>query len=55
MKPGLIKQVFQYTEDGKHPKIQYPNDDRYIITTASTTSDVRSGENLYSLIKKKFF
>lgn len=55
MKPGLIKQGFQYTEDGRHPKIQYPNDDRYIITAASTTSDTRAGENLYALIKKKFF
>lgn len=55
MKPGLIKQGFQYTEDGRHPKIQYPDDDRYIITAASTTSDTRAGENLYALIKKKFF
>lgn len=55
MKPGLIKQGFQYTEDGKHPKIQYPNDDRYIVTTSSTNSEVRSGKNLYAEIKKKFF
>lgn len=55
MKQELIDQGFQYTEDGRHPKIQYPGDDRYIITAASTTSDVRAGENLYALIKKKFF
>lgn len=55
LKQDLIKCGFQYTEDGRHPKIQYPDDDRYIITIASTSSDRRAGDNLYALFKKKFF
>ena len=43
------------TGGGKHPKIQFKGDERYMLTCASTTSDVRSGDNLYSQIKKKFF
>lgn len=39
----------------KHPKIQFNGDERYMLTCAGTTSDVRSGDNLYSQIKKKFF
>lgn len=55
LKPELKKLGFCYTEDGRHPKIQYPGDDRYIITVASTSSDHRAGDNLYALFKKKFF
>lgn len=38
-----------------HIKIKYPNDDRYIVTGASTPSDVRAGDNLAQIIIKKFF
>lgn len=55
LKDGLEEQGFEYIDDGKHPKIKYPDDDRYIITAASTSSDVRAGDNLYAQIKKKFF
>lgn len=55
MMVDLQKIGFVYSDEGRHPKIQFPGDDRYIVTCASTTSDVRAGENLYALIKKKFF
>lgn len=45
--------VVEKGESG-HAKIKYPNDDRYIITCASTPSDVRAGDNVAQLIIKKF-
>ena len=45
--------VVEKGESG-HAKIKYPNDDRYIITCASTPSDVKAGDNVAQLIIKKF-
>lgn len=55
LKKELEEAGLTLTDGGKHPKIQFKGDERYMLTCASTTSDVRSGNNLYSQIKKKFF
>ena len=55
LKKDLEEAGLVITGGGKHPKIQFKGDERYMLTCASTTSDVRSGDNLYSQIKKKFF
>ena len=55
LKDPLKKLGFDYSFDGKHPKIQYPDDDRYCVTIASTPSDVKAGKNLASIINTKFF
>ncbi len=54
IKDDLAKEGF-LVEKGEsgHAKIKYPNDDRYIITCASTPSDVRAGDNVAQLIIKK--
>ena len=36
---------FEITEDGKHYKLTYYNDERYTIIFGKTPSDVRSGKN----------
>lgn len=55
LKKDLEEAGLTLTDGGKHPKIQFRGDERYMLTCASTTSDVRAGDNLYSQIKKKFF
>ena len=44
---------FQITEDGKHYKLTYYGDNRYVITLSKTPSDHRSGKNTVSEIIKK--
>lgn len=46
---------FTITSDGKHYKLTYYGDDRYVITMAKTGSDYRGGDNLAALINKKVF
>jgi hypothetical protein len=46
---------FEIIEDGKHYKLIFNNDHRYIITLAKTPSDVRNGKNTYSDLKKLCF
>lgn len=55
LKKDLEEAGLVITGGGKHPKIQFKSDERYMLTCASTTSDVRAGDNLYAQIKKKFF
>lgn len=54
---GDLKNIgFEYIYDGKHPKIRFPDDERYYVTMASTPSDKRrGGKNLAALINSKFF
>lgn len=46
---------FTITEDGKHYKLTYFNDKRYIIHMAKTPSDGRAGKNNVSNINNKVF
>ena len=55
LKKELEEAGLVITGGGKHPKIQFKGDERYMLTCASTTSDVRAGDNLYAQIKRKFF
>ena len=51
-----LKQLgFTVTEDGKHYKLSYFDDNRYTITMAKTPSDGRAGKNNVSEINKKLF
>jgi len=51
-----LKQLgFTITEDGKHYKLTYFDDNRYTITMAKTPSDERAGKNNVSEINKKLF
>ena len=57
---GKLKQELQHlgftiTEDGKHYKLTYFNDKRYIIHMAKTPSDGRAGKNIVSDINNKVF
>lgn len=57
---GKLKQELQQlgfiiTEDGKHYKLTYFNDKRYIIHMAKTPSDGRAGKNIVSDINNKVF
>ena len=40
------------SEDGKHYKLTYRNDPRYMVTFAKTPSDNRAGNNCAALINK---
>lgn len=54
---GAIRQElqslgFEITEAGKHYKITYRGDQRYMVTVGKTPSDNRSGNNNAALINK---
>lgn len=51
----LIDIGFKITSDGKHHKLIYYDNDRYVIAMAKSSSDWRSGENLASEIKKRVY
>lgn len=46
------KIVIEITEAGKHYKITYGGDQRYMVTVGKTPSDNRSGSNNAALISK---
>lgn len=50
MKQELTDMGFTITEDGKHYKLVYNGDNRYMVTLAKTPSDSRSGSNIASVI-----
>lgn len=49
----LVELGFTITEDGKHYKVRYKNDNRYMATISKTASDHRTGENSASVICQK--
>ena len=55
LKQELQQLGFTITEDGKHYKLTYFNDKRYIIHMAKTPSDGRAGKNIVSDINNKVF
>lgn len=46
---------FRITSEGKHHKLTYYNDDRYIVTMSKSGSDWRGGDNLISEIKTRVY
>ena len=46
---------FIITSDGKHHKLTYYGDERYVTTMSKTCSDKRAGNNLASQIKKMIY
>ena len=52
MRKDLEEFGFTITEDGKHYKLTYYQDNRYTATMAKTGSDHRGGSNLTSSIRK---
>ena len=55
LKQDLKQLGFSVSDDGKHYKLTYFNDNRYTITMAKTPSDGRAGKNNVSEINKKVF
>lgn len=53
MRQELHSLGFEITEDGKHYKLTYRGDPRYMVTVGKTPSDNRSGSNNAALINKK--
>ena len=51
----LIDMGFRITSEGKHHKLTYYNDDRYIVTMSKSGSDRRGGDNLISEIKTRVY
>ena len=52
MKQELADMGFELTEAGKHYKLTYRGDSRYLVTVGKTPSDNRSGSNTVSEIGK---
>jgi len=52
---ALHKIGIRIKRGGKHPKLIYGKDDRYVLTTASTGSDIKGCRNLVADIKRKYF
>ena len=52
MRQELLSLGFEITEAGKHYKITYQGDQRYMVTVGKTPSDNRSGKNNAALISK---
>ena len=52
MKQELADMGFELTEAGKHYKLTYRGDSRYLVTIGKTPSDNRSGSNTASEISK---
>lgn len=56
MTPDMRKKLsnlgFDITEFGKHYRLKYYNDNRYVTTVAKTGSDCREGKNIASVIIK---
>lgn len=52
MKQELLDLGISISEDGKHYKLIYKNDPRYMVTIAKTPSDSRAGNNCAALINK---
>ena len=52
MRQELQSLGFEITEAGKHYKLTYRGDQRYMVTVGKTPSDNRSGSNNAALISK---
>lgn len=55
IKSSLERMGFRILSDGKHHKLIFRNDDRYIVILPKTSSDHRAGRNIVSKIKKLLF
>lgn len=55
MRQELQRLGIEITEEGKHYKLTYRGDPRYMVTVGKTPSDNRSGSNNAALINKKMF
>lgn len=54
-KRELIQYGFVICDEGKHIKLKFHDDDRYMITLANTPSDGRAAKNLVAEVIKKIF
>ncbi|BCS89538.1 hypothetical protein [Pseudodesulfovibrio sediminis] len=51
----LDRMAFSISEEGKHYKLNFKNDNRYTVVLPKTSSDYRAGLNTYSDLQKKMF
>ena len=52
MRQELLELGMTITDDGKHYKLTYKDDPRYMVTIGKTPSDNRAGNNNAALINK---
>ena len=43
---------FKITDEGKHYKLTYYDDDRYVLSMPKTSSDCRAGKNFFQQLKE---
>jgi len=55
IKSELLKMGFDISDEGKHHKVIFQGDSRYIFTLSKTASDHRTGKNFASDVIKKIF
>lgn len=55
LRQSLHEMGFSISEDGKHYKLFFKNDPRYMFTISKTSSDIRAGKNITSEIISKIF
>ena len=55
LRQQLTSLGFTVTEDGKHYKLTYYGDERYVFSFAKSPSDFRSGKNNAGTVIKKIF
>ena len=55
LKRELQNMGFEITDDGKHSKLTYYGDSRYMATLAKTPSDGRSGSNIAAEMIRTMF
>jgi len=55
MKQELMNLGFEISEEGKHYKLTYHGDTRYVVALAKTPSDHKSGDNMVTDVARKVF
>lgn len=55
MKQELMNLGFEISEEGKHYKLTYHGDTRYVLALAKTPSDHKTGDNMVADISRKVF
>lgn len=52
VRTALIDIGFKITDEGKHYKLTYYDDDRYVLSMPKTSSDCRAGKNFFQQLKE---
>lgn len=55
IRTALIDAGFKITDDGKHYKLTYYDDERYVMSMSKTSSDCRAGKNFFHELKAMIY